>query len=171
MKPHRPLMSTFDSDGRRRAHVGGSQHACAQFFAGFLLQDVQVSVAAYLEHFRAHLHAGAGTCAHIEVDCHLHAVPLVLVGAFFLAAAFFVTVEVTALAAGAFPGAFTDALWGAGAGGAAGSVTGSVTGSETGAAVCLACCWRHQTTAAPTTTMMNSNSGTRDRRSLAMMSA
>ena len=37
-----------------------------------LLEHVEVAVAAHLEHLRAHLHAAAGRCAHVEVDDDLH---------------------------------------------------------------------------------------------------
>ena len=55
--------------GQRSA---ASSTLVAQLLGRFLLEHVEVAVAAHLEHLRAHLHAAAGGCADVVVDGHLH---------------------------------------------------------------------------------------------------
>jgi hypothetical protein len=73
------LGSGFDGDCRCGAHFGRLVQLVGQLGTGILHEDVEVAVAANLEHFRAHLHAGTGRRAHIEIDGYLHGVPLVVV--------------------------------------------------------------------------------------------
>ena len=62
-----------------RALGGGLPHPLVQFLRRLLLEDVEVAVAAHLEHLGADLHAAARRSAHVEIDLDLHDVPLSLV--------------------------------------------------------------------------------------------
>ena len=67
---HRGL--ALDRDGAGRAELSGLRHLGPQLLARLFLQHVEVAVAAHLEDLRAHLHAGPGAGAHVEVHDNLH---------------------------------------------------------------------------------------------------
>src|SRR6478735_2159994 len=71
--------SVLDGDRSRGAQVGRLDDLRAQLLAGLLLEDVEVAVAAHLEHFGTHLHAAAGGSAHVVVDDDSHDFPSLVV--------------------------------------------------------------------------------------------
>src|SRR3954452_985910 len=55
-----------------RAQIGGLSHLVVKLRRRLLLEDVEVSVAAYLEHLGARLHACTRRRTDVEVDYYLH---------------------------------------------------------------------------------------------------
>ncbi len=62
----------LDRDRRGRTHVGRGLDLRPELLGGLVREEVQVSVAAHLEHLGACLHAGTGARADVVVDGDLH---------------------------------------------------------------------------------------------------